>query len=64
MNPNPKVTRADSEVTTCVMLTAHGDKCGKPGQLGLPAGICVQHALAVFRAVNKMISAEQAKVAS
>ncbi|HEV2784682.1 MAG TPA: hypothetical protein VGX25_35305 [Actinophytocola sp.] len=45
----------DAEVTECVMLTRQGEPCGKPGEAGLPAGICAEHAVAVFRAVSKLV---------
>jgi hypothetical protein len=57
----PKASRADSTITGCTMLTKQGDACGKPGQIGLPVGICVEHALAVLRAVSAMVNMEASK---
>jgi hypothetical protein len=58
VNPNPKVSRADATITACTMLTKQGDPCGKPGQVGLPPGVCPEHAIAIYRAVSAMISRE------
>jgi hypothetical protein len=56
----PRKSRVDAAVTSCVMLTRDGAACGKPGQAGLPAGICPEHAIAVYRAVAKLVT-ERAK---
>jgi hypothetical protein len=52
----PKTSSVDSAVTACTMLTKQGDPCGKPGQVGLPPGICPEHAIAIYRSVAAMIS--------
>lgn len=49
-----------SKLTACVMLTRQGEPCGKPGEAGLPAGICVEHAIAVFRSVSKLVDVQSA----
>lgn len=49
----------DAQLTTCVMLTRDGDPCGKPGQAGLPVGICPEHAIAVFRAVSRLVEIQR-----
>jgi hypothetical protein len=54
----PKASRADSTITACTMLTKQGDPRGKPGQVGLPPGVCAEHAIAVFRAVSAMVNME------
>lgn len=59
--PRPNLDRADAAITPCVMLNRDGDPCGRPGQAGLPVGICAEHAVAVYRAVNKL-AADQAPV--
>jgi hypothetical protein len=41
-------------ITACTMLNSDGQPCGKPGQAGLPAGICAQHAAEVYRAVHRL----------
>lgn len=56
MNPLPTHRKAESAFVPCTMLTSQGDPCGKPGQVGLPPGVCAEHAIAVFRAVSKMIT--------
>lgn len=61
MNPNPKVSRADSAITPCVQITRDGGTCGKPGQIGLPPGVCPEHGIAIYRAVTAMISEETSK---
>lgn len=50
----PKQSTVDSTITPCQMLTRDGQPCLKPGQVGLPAGICPEHAVTVYRAVNKL----------
>ena len=60
--PKPDLGRADARITPCVMLDRNGEPCGKPGEAGLPVGICAQHAVAVYRAVNKL-AADQAPMA-
>lgn len=55
----PKPSSVDSSVTACVMLTRDGGVCGKPGQTGLPVGICPEHAISVFRAVSKLVATER-----
>lgn len=54
-----KASTVDSEITQCQMLTRQGDPCRKTGDATLPAGICVEHAIAVFRAVSKLVAAKQ-----
>lgn len=41
----------------CDMPTRDGRRCNKAGDPYLPEGICLDHALAVFRAVRKLIDA-------
>lgn len=60
----PKASRVDAEITPCQLLTRQGDPCGKPGQVGLPAGICVEHAIAVFRSVSKLVAVQAAEEVS
>lgn len=50
-----------ASLVPCVMLTRQGTACGKDGQEGLPAGVCPEHAVEVFRAVNRMIADQQGK---
>ncbi|GAA5119072.1 hypothetical protein [Haloechinothrix salitolerans] len=52
-----------SKLTPCTMLTRDGEPCGKPGDDTLPTGICVEHAIQVFRAVSRIVAAktEEAK---
>lgn len=50
-----KASRIDAEITACTMLTRYGDPCGKPGNLGLPAGVCPECAVRVFRAVSRLV---------
>lgn len=42
----------------CTMPNHEGEPCGKPGMVGLPAGICGAHALDVHRAVRTMIDVQ------
>ena len=46
----------DATITGCVILDRHGEPCSKPGHAGLPHGICAEHAIAVFRAVSKLVA--------
>jgi hypothetical protein len=39
---------------SCAMLDRDGQPCGKLGQAGLPAGICAEHAVEVYRAVHRL----------
>lgn len=55
----PKPSSADASVVECHMLTRDGQQCRKPGQVGLPAGICPEHAVAVYRAVNRLAADTQ-----
>lgn len=47
--------RTDAVTVDCTMLTRDGQPCGKSGEKGLPQGICAEHAIAVFRAVTKLV---------
>lgn len=57
----PKPSSIEATVTPCQMLTRQGDPCGKPGDTGLPAGICPTHAVSVFRAVSKLVEIQAAR---
>jgi hypothetical protein len=52
-----------ASLVPCVMLTRQGTACGKEGQEGLPAGVCPEHAIEVYRAVGRMVDARRAKEA-
>lgn len=54
----PKPSRADAVVTACVVLTKQGEPCGKGGQVGLPAGVCPECAIRIYRAVVAMAPAD------
>lgn len=49
-----KPTSAENSVTPCQMLTRDGEQCGRPGQPDLPAGICADCAIRVYRSVVRM----------
>jgi hypothetical protein len=53
MTTQGQVTAA---LVPCAMPTRDSEPCGKPGKVGLPAGICPEHAIAIYRAVAKMIA--------
>lgn len=50
----PKPTAAENTVVPCQMLTRQGDPCGRPGRHDLPAGICDQCAIRVYRSIVAM----------
>lgn len=50
----PTANQVTAALTPCAMPNHDGDTCGKPGMVGLLAGICQDHAIAVFRAVNRL----------
>jgi len=50
----PKPSSAVNTVMPCQLLTRQGDACGRAGRPELPAGICDQHAIAIYRAVVRM----------
>lgn len=45
----------------CALPNSDGQPCGKPGMVGLPGGICGQHAIEVHRSVKHMIDTEVGK---
>ncbi|EHR62644.1 hypothetical protein [Saccharomonospora cyanea] len=59
-----KVNQSDAEITGCTMPTKQGDPCGKPGQVGLPVGICPEHALGVYRAVKQLVDEQATREAA
>lgn len=52
------INQITASLVPCAMPTKDGEACGKPGMVGLPAGICGQHALDVHRSIRKLIQAE------
>jgi hypothetical protein len=59
-----KPTQVIASLVPCVMLTRDGQQCGKDGQEGLPAGVCPEHAVAIFRAVSRMVDVQRAEEAA
>lgn len=55
----PTQSQVIAALVPCTMPTRDSRPCGKPGKVGLPAGICAQHAIAVYRAVGRLIAAPQ-----
>ncbi|QRP47992.1 hypothetical protein [Amycolatopsis sp. FDAARGOS 1241] len=53
--PTPTRNQVEAATVPCTSLDRDGQPCGKPGQLGLPAGICPEHAIAVYRAVVRLM---------
>lgn len=51
----PSKKQIEAALTPCVMLTKQGTSCGKDGQLGLPAGVCAEHAVQIYRSVSKLM---------
>jgi hypothetical protein len=49
------ISQVVADQINCQMLTRDGQRCNKPGEAGLPSGICAAHASEVFRAVNRLI---------
>lgn len=46
-----KPSSAANAVIGCTVLNQQGEACGRPGRADLPAGICDQCAIRVYRAV-------------
>lgn len=44
----------EASVTACTCLDRDGQPCGKPGAPRLPIGVCLDHAVAITRAVLKL----------
>lgn len=57
-------TQVIASFVACTVLNRQGVECGKPGHIGLPAGVCVEHALQIYRAVAHMIDTQRDKEAS
>lgn len=55
-----KQSSVDSAITPCHLLTRQGEQCRKPGQVGLPSGVCPEHAVAIYRAVAQLIAERSA----
>lgn len=53
-----------ADLIGCQMLTRQGNPCGKPGDEGLPAGICSEHAVEVYRSVARMVDAKRVEEAA
>jgi hypothetical protein len=55
----PTFSQVTAAQVPCAMPTKDNQPCGKPGGLGLPAGICEQHAIQVYRAIVALGAASQ-----
>lgn len=58
------LNQVEAAATACTLPTRDGAVCGRPGQVGLPAGICSEHAVRVFRAVSKLVEVQRTQEAS
>jgi hypothetical protein len=50
-----------ASMVPCTMITRDGGVCGKQGMVEMPAGICGEHAVAVHRAVARLIETKVAE---
>lgn len=55
MSRAPRPTETLNEQVRCDLPTRDGRRCGQWGDARLPEGICLDHALAVYRAVRKVV---------
>ena len=51
-----KPTATLNGLVGCDLPTRDGRRCNKPGHPDLPEGICLEHAIAVYRAMSRMIT--------